>query len=200
MTDPILRFARIEDAEEIAAIYAPSVIDSAISFEVTPPMAKDMQERMATIMAYAPWLVCEIEGKVEGYAYLSRHRERAAYQWSLDAAVYVSAERRRSGIGRALYTALFSLAKLQGYYAVHAGITLPNPASVALHEALGFEPVGVYAAVGYKHGAWRDVGWWQLTLRERHGEPAPPLLPEQARLASPDTWKRAMHEGQHLLR
>jgi L-amino acid N-acyltransferase YncA len=109
-----------------------------------------------------------------GYAYAGPHRARAAYQWSLDASVYVHAQYQRRGIGRALYTSLFKIVTLQGYYNVYAGITLPNPGSVGLHEALGFRPVGVYRAVGYKLGAWYDVGWWHLALRPAN---TPPELP-----------------------
>jgi L-amino acid N-acyltransferase YncA len=208
MTEHTLRSARPDDAAAFCAIYAPSIVGSAISFEVTPPTAAEMSERVTAVQAYVPWLTCEVTGsagggvasRVGGYAYVSRHRERAAYQWSLDAAVYVSADQQRRGIARALYTTLFGLARLQGYYAVHAGISLPNPASVALHEALGFRPVGVYAAVGYKEGAWRDVGWWQLELQPRSGNPAPPLLPEQARTQSPAEWAACFEAGQRLLR
>jgi len=134
---------------------------------------------MAAVLEYAPWLVCADgrgpRGPVLGYAYASRHRDRAAYQWSVDVSVYVHETARRKGIGRALYTSLFALLHLQGFCAAHAGITLPNEASVGVHECLGFRPVGVYPSVGFKLGAWRDVGWWQLPLRERQGEPAPPL-------------------------
>src|SRR4029079_16629726 len=104
----------------------------------------------------------------------SKHRERAAYQWSVDVSVYIHERARRQGVGRALYTSLFALLRLQGFYSAHAGISLPNRASVGLHEALVFQPVGVYRSVGYKRGAWHDVGWWQLALRERTGTPDPP--------------------------
>lgn len=200
MTEGTLRFARAADAAAFAAIYAPNIVGSAISFEVKPPTAAEMRERVTAVQAYAPWLACELAGSVAGYAYVARHRERAAYQWSLDAAVYVSASQQRRGVARALYTALFGLAKLHGYYAVHAGITLPNPASVGLHEALGFRPIGRYPAVGYKEGAWRDVGWWQLELRPRSGIPSPPLLPDEARARSPAEWAACFEAGQRLLR
>src|SRR5262249_51171207 len=108
-----------------------------------------------------------------------RPREGAASQWSVDVAVYVREGRRRSGTGRALYTSLFQALVLQGFYNAYAGITLPNPASVGLHEALGFQPVGVYRQVGYKCGAWHDVGWWQLALQPPLGQPQPPkCIPE----------------------
>lgn len=170
-----IRFASADDAAAVAAIYAPSIIDSAISFEAEVPSTNEMRERIETTLERTPWLVCEHDGVVVGYAYASSHSERAAYRWSLNASVYIAASCRRQGVGRALYTSLFALARLAGYYAVHAGITLPNAPSVGIHEALGFERVGVYRSVGFKLGAWRDVGWWQLELRPREGIPAPTI-------------------------
>jgi phosphinothricin acetyltransferase len=170
----MIRLATSRDAEAIAAIYRPIVAATAISFETVPPGGAEMERRIATVLQIAPWLVYEDAGEVAGYAYGSRHRDRAAYQWSVDVSVYVGEGSRRRGIGRALYRALFPLLRLQGFYAAHAGITLPNAASVALHESLGFRPVGIYRAVGFKLGAWHDVGWWQSSLRERTPEPQVP--------------------------
>ncbi len=109
-----------------------------------------------------------------GYAYASRHRDRAAYLWSVDVSAYVREGHRRGGLARTLYTALFAIVRLQGFVNVLAGISLPNPASVALHEAMGLRQLGVYRNIGYKCGQWHDVGWWQLALREPSGEPAEP--------------------------
>jgi L-amino acid N-acyltransferase YncA len=170
----MIRLATVQDAQAMAGIYDPIVSDTAISFETDPPGAAEMERRIARALTFAPWLVESTGGGVRGYAYASRHRERAAYQWSVDVTVYVSAAHRGQGVGTALYSALFPLLRRQGFFAAHAGITLPNAASVRLHESLGFRPVGVYRAVGYKLGAWRDVGWWQLELQERREEPAPP--------------------------
>ena len=167
----VIRIARADDAAALAAIYSPYVASAPTSFETEAPSADEMARRCALIQASLPWLVCEIDGAVCGYAYASRHHERSAYQWSCDSAVYVAAAWHRRSVGRALYTVLFGLLRLQGYCAVHAGITLPNPASQGLHEALGFRPVGVYPLVGYKLGAWHDVGYWQLELLERIHEP-----------------------------
>ncbi len=176
-----IRMARVADAAEIAAIYQPSVIDAATSFEVDAPDGGEMGRRIEAVLAVAPWLVCiGSAGDVVGYAYASRHRERAAYQWSVDVTVYIRADHHRRGVGRALYGVLFDLLRLQGFCVAHAGITLPNPGSVGLHEALGFRPVGVYPAVGWKLGAWRDVGWWQLPLCALPRSPAPPVLLRQA--------------------
>ena len=110
-----------------------------------------------------------------GYAYGSRHRERAAYRWSADVSVYVRENARGKGVGRALYTSLFAILRSQGIHNILAGITLPNPASVALHEAMGLRPIGLYKSIGYKCGEWHDVGWWQLALGGRGGEPLEPL-------------------------
>ncbi len=163
------------DAAAIAEIYRPVVAGTAISFEIDPPSPAEMEQRIRAVLGYAPWLMCEEGGTVVGYAYAGRHRERAAYGWCVDVSVYVREAMRRGGVGRALYGSLFALLRLQGFCAAHAGITLPNPASVGLHESLGFLPVGVYRKVGFKGGAWHDVGWWQLELRERRGAP-PPVL------------------------
>ena len=170
----MIRMATAADAGAVARIYDPIVELTAISFELDPPGPAEMERRIGAILPFAPWLVDERGGTVGGYAYASKHRDRAAYQWSVDVAVYVGEAHRKRGVGRALYTKLFRLLRLQGFHAAHAGITLPNVASVGLHEALGFRPVGVYRAVGYKLGAWHDVGWWQLELRDRAGKPQPP--------------------------
>jgi phosphinothricin acetyltransferase len=164
------------DAAACAAIYAPSVTDGVASLEAVAPDAAELGRRIAEVTAGYPWLVAELDGAVAGYAYAGQHRVRASYRWSTDVTVHVSAAHDRRGVGRALYTRLFALLAQQGYYEACAGITLPNDASVALHESLGFRPVGVYRDIAFKFGAWRDVGWWQNTLRE-HTPDAPPAEP-----------------------
>lgn len=165
------------DAAACAAIYAPHVLEGIASLEEVAPDAREMAERIERISRTHTWLVAEVAGAIAGYAYSSRHHERAAYRWSTDVTVYLDARYRRRGIGRALYSALFELAGRQGYYVACAGITLPNQASVALHESMGFTPVGVYRGVGFKHGQWWDVGWWQLQLRERGPAGSSPVEP-----------------------
>jgi L-amino acid N-acyltransferase YncA len=190
----MIRVAGPGDAAQVAAIYAPHVTAASTSFEYAPPDEAEMAARIASTLAHMPYLVLETGGEVRGFAYASKHRERAAYQWSVDVSVYVHERDHRRGVGRALYVSLFALLRLQGFYTAHAGITLPNPASVGLHEALGFQPVGVYRSVGFKRGAWHDVGWWQLPLRERTGTPDPPRpLPEAQ--ADPG-WARALAAGE----
>ncbi len=196
MTPVSLRTARPEDAPAIAEIYRPYVTDTVITFELDPPSAPEFASRMEALRDLAPWLVCEVDGNVVGYAYAAKHHERAAYQWALNAAVYLSAAHQRRGLGRALYTALFELLRLQGFCSVHGGITLPNAPSVGLHESLGFRRVALYPAVGFKLGAWYDVGWWQLELRPRLGEPPALLTPEAARAAFPEQWDAALANAQ----
>jgi L-amino acid N-acyltransferase YncA len=171
-----LRIAREADAEGVAAIYAPMVRDTAISFEVDPPDVDEMRRRIRSTLATHPWLVCADDDEVRGYAYASRHRDRAAYRWSADVTVYVHAQARGRGIGSALYAALVPMLTRQGFRRAYAGITLPNHASVSLHESAGFTRLAVYAGVGWKLGAWHDVGWWERALApevERPGEPEP---------------------------
>lgn len=179
-----IRLADRGDVEAMLAIYAPVVERTAISFELTPPSAEEFASRLDAVLARYPWLVCEIGGRAAGYAYASEFKARAAYQWSAETTVYVHADYRRRGVGRAAYSSLFACLRLQGFRAAYAGIALPNAASVALHESMGFERVGVYPKVGYKLGAWHDVGWWRLALADAPDDPppAPPTpLPELAR-------------------
>jgi L-amino acid N-acyltransferase YncA len=169
-----LRLATLIDAEPILSIYAPIVTETTISFELEVPSAEEMSARISKTLASLPWLVCERGEELLGYAYASRHRDRLAYQWASDVSVYVSAEARRKGVARKLYAALLGILRAQGYYNVFAGIALPNDASVGIHEAMGFRQAALYKKVGYKLGSWRDVGWWQLTLRDHDANPQPP--------------------------
>jgi L-amino acid N-acyltransferase YncA len=167
------------DARACAAIYAPFVRNTWVSFEERPPSEVEIARRIGTVSEGFPWLVAEVAGEVVGYAYACAHRDRAAYRWAADVAVYVGEGRRRSGVGRALYGELMPLLSRQGLRIACAGITLPNDASVALHERFGFEPVGVFRHIGWKTGAWRDVGWWQVELLPptdgQPTEPGPPV-------------------------
>ena len=168
-----IRSALVEDAASVAEIYLPIVKHSVISFELEVPSVEDMRRRIVDTQTRLPWLVCvDQDAVVEGYAYASRHRDRAAYQWSVDTTAYVRADRRGRGIGKKLYLQLFAELRALGYCQAFAGIALPNEASVALHESVGFTPIGVYRKVGYKLGAWHDVGWWQATL-QLPDQPAP---------------------------
>ena len=160
----LIRAATVDDAARCAEIYAPFVTDSWVSFETNAPSSAEMAQRIGDYGGSHAWLVAEARGAVIGYAYASPHRTRAAYSTSVDVAVYVEASHARKGIGSLLYLALFPILKHKGMHAAFAGIALPNDASIALHKACGFTPVGVYREVGWKAGRWRDVGWWQRLL------------------------------------
>jgi L-amino acid N-acyltransferase YncA len=166
------------DGGACAAIYAPHVLDGATSFEEAALDATQFAERIAQTMATHPWVVAELDGEVIGYAYACPHRSRPAYRWATDVSVYVAEHRSGRGYGRALYTELLLRLQQQGFHVACAGITLPNEASVALHEDLGFVPVGIYRRIGWKAGSWRDVGWWQLELHPADGPPTDPLPPQ----------------------
>ena len=165
-----IRSATPADAPRIQAIYAPVVSDTAISFETETPDVEEMRRRITGTLVQYPWLVAEDAGGLAGYVYASRYAERLAYRWSVSVAAYVHADQHRRGIGKALYRALFEQLKAAGYCQAYAGITQPNAASVALHESMGFTPVGIFANAGYKLGQWHDVGYWQLSLQR----PEPP--------------------------
>lgn len=170
-----IRFATAADARTIASIYAPHVEDSATSFELVAPDADEMARRLVGLQSTHPWLVAESEGTVIGYCYASPHRPRPGYRWCAEVSVYVSLDRHRGRVGRALYAALFEILELQGYLTVYAGITLPNPVSVAFHEAMGFVTIGTYRKIGFKLGAWHDVVWYTRRLGELPSEPAEPV-------------------------
>lgn len=169
-----IRDATPEDGAACAAIYAPYVADTAITFEYEPPTPAEMAERIAAAQRRHAWLVAEDDGRVVGYAYGGQYKERAAYRWACEVSVYLEAGRRRSGTGRALYEALFARLVARGFRTAIAGMTLPNPASEGLHRALGFEPIGVYRGIGWKHGRWHDVAWTQKALTTGDGAPAEP--------------------------
>lgn len=162
------------DAEACAAIYAPYVTDTAITFENDPPPPAEMAKRIATAVDTHAWVVLEDQGRVVGYAYGGPYKSRVAYRWSCEVSVYLERGRRRTGGGRALYDALFARLVKRGYRTAVAGMTLPNEASVGLHRAMGFEPVGTYRRIGWKHDTWHDVAWTQLTLATGQDPPAEP--------------------------
>jgi L-amino acid N-acyltransferase YncA len=170
----MIRPAALSDAAEIAAIYAPVVEATFISFETEAPTAPQMAERIAATTRTHPWLVFEDPTGIVGYAYAGPHGARGAYRWSVNVTVYNAERARRRGVGRALYGELLPILRRQGFHMAFAGIALPNAASVGLHEAMGFVSVGVYREVGHKLGAWRDVGYWSLELQPM-ASPAEPI-------------------------
>lgn len=176
----IVRLAEPEtDAPAVANIYRPAVETSLASFEERAPTPAEMAERMRATLERTPWLVAERDGDVIGYAYAGPHHQRPGYRWSVNISVYVAPGQVRQGIGRRLYDELLDLLRRQGFVNVYAGITLPNAASVALHEGIGMRRIGLYEGVGFKHGAWHDVAWYHLRLVVPEEHPPEPIpLPE----------------------
>ena len=170
----LIRLASPADALAVNAIYRPYVTDSVISFELEPPTDLHMAARIADTLQQYPWLVGYSGNRVLGYAYAGRYSARPAYQWSVETSVYVDINKRRQGVGRALYQMLLVVLQRQGYFSIYAGISLPNPASIALHQAMGFTHIGTYCGAGFKLGAWHDVGWWQKPLCSYETPAGPP--------------------------
>lgn len=171
-----LRVADPADAGAIRDVYAPYVESTPISFEVEPPTVAAMRERVETTLERYPWLVCEDGDGVVGYAAAGSLRSMPAYRWTAELSVYVAEDAQNAGVGTALYEALLATLERQGYYNAYAAITVPNPASRRLHERMGFERVGTFPGVGYKHGEWHGVEWWHRRLAERPSDPDPPEL------------------------
>jgi phosphinothricin acetyltransferase len=169
-----IRDASERDAGACAAIYTAYVTGTAITFETEPPSAAEMAERIASALRTHAWVVLEDGGRVVGYAYGGPYKSRPAYRWSCEVSVYIELGRQRTGGGRALYTALFGRLARRGFRTAVAGMTLPNDASVGLHRAMGFEPVGTYRRIGWKHGAWHDVAWTQRPLGDSQDPPTEP--------------------------
>ncbi len=163
------------DADEVAAIYRPAIDQTIASFEATAPDGAEMARRIGVTLERTPWLVAADAASVIGYAYAGAHRERAGYRWSVDVSVYVHPAHHGRGVGRRLYDELFDVLRRQRFVNAYAGIAVPNPASVALHEAVGMRRIGVYEGVGWKHGRWVDVAWYGIRLTDPAGEPPEPI-------------------------
>jgi L-amino acid N-acyltransferase YncA len=185
-----VRLAAPSDGAACAAIYRPYVASTAVSFELQPPAATEMTARISRTLVRTPWLVAEMDGTVRGYAYGTRHRDRPAYDWTVETTVYVDRTMPRQGIGRATMVELLDVLRLQGFHLAVAGVTLPNAGSVGLHTALGFRPIGVFEAIGFKGGTWHGVAWYGLELGPRPDAPtAPTPLPELIAAGSLRRWQ-----------
>ena len=178
-------------------IYAPFILHSTTSFETEVPSAAQFWERVSKVLTDTPWLVCECEGLIAGYAYAGDHRSRVAYQWSKELSVYVHPDYYKRNIARALYQAVIDILKLQGYCNVLAGITMPNPGSLAFHKKFGFKSVGTYEKVGYKFGEWRDTHWLQLFI----GDPkaAAPSLRPFAEVKNMHSFEKALQKAENRI-
>lgn len=162
----LIRKATPDDAHEILAIYAPYVLNSAVSFELDLPSEDEMKQRMLLYMEKYPWLVAVSGNEVIGYAYASAYRERKAYQWSCESSVYVHSSYFGKGVGDCLYEELIRFLTIQGLRNIYAVITLPNDASERFHTRNGFTPFSVFKNVGYKFSQWHDVLWMQRSIEQ----------------------------------
>jgi L-amino acid N-acyltransferase YncA len=171
----MIRIATPDDAAAILDIYAPYIRNTSLTFETDVPTIDEFATRIRHYLENWPWLVYENNGRIIGYAYASRYRERTAYQWSIECSVYVHDDHFRSGVARSLYSKLFALLKAQRFNTVYAVINLPNDRSVVFHESMGFRYFATYEKVGYKLGKWKNVGWWQLQLNDYIEEPPAPI-------------------------
>ena len=195
---PAIRMASPADASEVLAIYAPFVVKTSVSFETDPPSIEEVARRISTTLPEFPWLVCEYDGRLVGYAYAGRFRARPAYRWTVETAVYVRDGFHGQRVGTAIYSSLLACLRLQGLRTAVAGITLPNEASARLHQRLGFQLVGVFHHVGHKLGVWHDVAWWERTLQELPEPPPEPLRCAQA--VNTPRWSEAIASGQLQIR
>lgn len=188
-----IRPAAEDDAAGMLAIYGPVVETTAISFESEVPSIEEFRQRIRSGQDVAPWLVCEMDGLVAGYVYGSHFRPRAAYRWSAEVTVYVNDQFRRRRVGRALYESLIACLRFQGFRRAIAAITLPNDASVGLHESIGFKQAGVFPSFGHKFDTWHDLGWWQMDLGGSDDSPSVPLSVTMA--AGMAGWPEAVESG-----
>lgn len=171
----MLRIATRDDAAAMLEIYAPFILNSGITQETDVPSIEDFQKRILLNFEERPWLVCEIDNQVAGYAYAGKHRDRKGYQWCTEPSVYVHEKFFGFGVANALYTALFDILKLQGYVNAYAVITLPNDRSISFHKKFGFDYLTTYPKIGYKLGQWHDVGWMQYEINPHKDETADPI-------------------------
>lgn len=172
----VLRAARPEDAAGISWIYAPYVASGTVSFETDPPDARAMRARMASSDGLYPWIVATVDESdtILGYAYATKFRDRPAYRYIVETSVYVAGELKRQGVGNLLYDALIDTLVAQDFTQAIAMISLPNDASISLHESVGFRRGGVFREVGWKMGRWIDVGLWQRELSDAENPPREP--------------------------
>ena len=189
-----LRIAKKEDTNSILEIYRPYIESSPVSFETSVPAVSDFWKRIKHILEENPFLVCEIDAQIAGYAYAGTHRKRASYRWTKEVSVYVHPDFRRRGIAKGLYKALIQVLKIQGVHSILAGITLPNAQSIQFHQALGFQKIGTYTDVGYKFGQWHSVSWWELINQNRKTIPVSNLK-YWSEVYGTDAWEHAIQEG-----
>ncbi|RQG94645.1 GNAT family N-acetyltransferase [Natrarchaeobius chitinivorans] len=192
-----IRIARATDAAAVREIYAPYCESTPITFEETAPSEAELADRIESTLETYPWLVCERDGAVVGYAYASRLRSRRAYQWVVELSVYVADDARESGVGTGLYESLFAILEHQGVRDAYAVTTVPNPGTVRFHERLGFERLVEFPAIGHTDGDWRDVAWWRRPITEKTADPDP--IAPVSKLRTKPGWKSILRTGESAL-
>lgn len=193
-----IRLVSPTDAPQIHDIYAPIVRETPISFEYIVPEIDEIAGRITKTLQQYPWIVCEIDGQIAGYAYGSAFRSRTAYQWTTEVTAYIHPAFQRHGIGRGLYTSLFAILREQGYFNAVSVIALPNDASIGLHESMGFTKIGTFMNMGYKLEGWHNTGWWQLALCAMPTHPQAPIPIDE--LAKQFNFTDLLKTGQSLIR
>lgn len=173
---PTIRLAAQSDVPGILEIYSPFILETAVTFEETVPDEESFWKRIQEIMTELPFLVCEIDGRIAGYAYASGYRSRASYRWAKEVSVYVHPDFHRKRVAQALYTSLNEMVRYQGIADLLAIITMPNESSVAFHEQFGYRKCGEFSKVGYKLGQWQNVGWFELFLQDEAQTPKDRIL------------------------
>lgn len=171
---PVIRFIRDSDHEGVLAVYAPYVLHTAITFEYEVPTLEEFSSRVRTISKHYPYLVCECDGQIVAYCYGSIHRVKTAYQWSVESTIYISEVYHHRGIADAMYRCLFEILKLQGFVNVYAGISVPDGKSDKFHSKFGFKYLGCFPKIGFKHGKWHDLKWYEYNLEEHRDDMAAP--------------------------
>lgn len=177
MTHPNIRLAEQRDVKGILEIYTPFILDTTVTFEESVPDEASFWQRIQDIMAELPFLVCEIDGRVAGYAYASGYRSRASYRWTKEVSVYIHPDFYRRKVGQALYTTLHEMVRYQGVANLLAIITMPNESSVAFHEQAGYKKCAEFSKVGYKMNQWLNVGWFELFLQDESLAPQERIIP-----------------------
>lgn len=195
----IIRLAEKRDVPGILEIYAPFILETAVTFEETVPDENSFWNRIQGIMAELPFLVCEMDGKIAGYAYASAYRSRASYRWSKEVTVYVHPHFQRKKVAHALYTSLNEMVRYQGIANLLAIITMPNEASVAFHEFFGYRKCAEFSNVGYKLNQWQNVGWFELFLQDENEAPKERILPLDEIITRP-IFKEAIQKGMAKLK
>ena len=170
-----IRLVKEADYAGMLEVYKPNVLNTAITFEYEVPSIEEYAKRINNIVTHYPCLVCEQNGVIAGFAYAGLFRVKDAYQWSTESTIYVSENFQKKGIARALYDALLSVLELQGFVNVYGAVTIPNPASERLHSSVGFAEIGLFEKIGFKHGKWHDLKWYEMYLVEHPKNPVPPV-------------------------